>query len=71
MQLLVEAGLSPVDALKAATSTIAKRFSLTDRGIIAEGKRADLILVNGDPTQNISDTLSIVGIWKEGVSYHN
>jgi imidazolonepropionase-like amidohydrolase len=71
MQLLVEAGLSPVEALKSATSVIAKRFSLSDRGIIAEGMRADLILVNGDPTKNISDSLSIIGVWKEGVSYSN
>jgi imidazolonepropionase-like amidohydrolase len=53
------------DALKAATSVTAKRFHLADRGRIAEGLRADLLLVNGDPTQNISDTLSIVGVWKE------
>lgn len=71
MRLLVEAGLSPVEALKSATSVIAKRFSLSDRGIIAEGMRADLILVNGDPTKNISDSLSIIGVWKEGVSYSN
>jgi imidazolonepropionase-like amidohydrolase len=67
MQLLVEAGLTPIDALKSATSVIARRFSLTDRGRIAEGLRADLVLVKGNPTENISDTLSIVGIWKEGV----
>jgi len=67
MQLLVEAGLTPIDALKSATSVIARRFSLTDRGRIAEGLRADLVLVKGNPTENISDTLSIIGIWKEGV----
>jgi imidazolonepropionase-like amidohydrolase len=69
MQLLVDAGLTPIDALKSATSVIAKRFSLSDRGRIAEGLRADLVLVKGDPSINISDTLSIVGVWKEGVSY--
>ncbi|KAA9354686.1 amidohydrolase family protein [Larkinella humicola] len=67
MQLLVEAGLTPIEALKSATSVIARRFSLTDRGRIAEGLRADLVLVKGNPTENISDTLSIVGIWKEGI----
>jgi len=70
MQLLVEAGLTPIDALKAATSVTAKRFSLFDRGLIQEGMRADLILVNGDPTKNISDSLSIAGVWKEGISYY-
>ncbi|RYY17211.1 MAG: amidohydrolase family protein, partial [Chitinophagaceae bacterium] len=67
MQLLVEAGLTPIEVLKSATSVIARRFSLTDRGRIAEGLRADLVLVKGNPAENISDTLSIVGIWKEGV----
>lgn len=66
LQLLVEAGLSPVEALQSATSKIAKRFSLTDRGRIAEGARADLLLVDGDPTVKISDTLSIAKIWKNG-----
>jgi len=70
MQLLVEAGLTPIDALKSATSVTARRFRLVDRGHIKEGMRADLILVNGDPTKNISDSLSIVNVWKEGVSYH-
>lgn len=70
MQLLVEAGLTPVEALKAATSVTARRFSLSDRGIIAEGMRADLLLVKGDPTTTISDSLSIAEVWKEGISYY-
>ena len=70
MQLLVQAGLTPIDALRSATSVTSKRFSLSDRGIIAEGMRADLLLVKGNPTENIADTLSIVGIWKQGNSCH-
>ncbi|MCD0465209.1 amidohydrolase family protein [Flavobacterium sp. ENC] len=69
MQLLVEAGLTPLAALRSATSVTSKRFSLSDRGRIAEGMRADLLLVKGDPTKNISDSLSIAGVWKEGESY--
>ena len=69
MQLLVEAGLTPIEALRAATSKTAQRFDLNDRGYIIEGNRADLVLVKGDPTKNISDTLSIIGVWKEGVQY--
>lgn len=68
LQLLVEAGLTPVEALRAATSVTARRFDLNDRGIIKEGARADLVLVYGDPTQNISNTLSILQVWKEGVN---
>ncbi|MDQ2718775.1 MAG: amidohydrolase family protein [Bacteroidota bacterium] len=71
LQLLVEAGLSPIEALQAATSVPAKRFDLNDRGFIIEGNRADFVLVKGDPTINISDTLSIIGVWKEGVQYLN
>lgn len=68
LQLLVEAGLSPIEALQSATSVIAKRFSLSDRGQILEGMRADFLLVKGDPTITISDTLSILNVWKEGVA---
>lgn len=66
MQLLVEAGLSPIEALRSATSVIAKRFSLNDRGRIADGLRADLVLVKGNPSERISDSLSVVKVWKEG-----
>src|ERR1039457_59074 len=64
---LVRAGLSPIEALQAATSAPAKAFHLDDRGEIAPGKRADLLLVNGDPTKNIEATRDIVAVWKQGV----
>ena len=67
LQLLVMAGLTPIEALQAATTTPARRFRLTDRGRIATGARADLLLVDGDPTTNISDTLSIRAVWRQGV----
>ncbi len=67
LQLLVEAGLTPVEALQAATSTPARRFGLTDRGRIVPGARADLLLVDGDPTTNISDTLNIHTVWRQGI----
>jgi len=66
LQLLVAAGLTPIEALQAATSTPGRRFALTDRGRIAPGARADLLLVDGDPTTNISDTLSIHAVWRQG-----
>ncbi|HEX7308536.1 amidohydrolase family protein [Lentzea sp.] len=66
MALLVEAGLSPVRALRAATSVPARRFGLDDRGRIAPGLRADLVLVDGDPTTVIDDSLSIAGVWRGG-----
>ena len=67
LELLVEAGLTPLEALAAATSVPADRFRLPDRGRIAPGKRADLLLVNGDPTTNIQATRDIVAVWKAGV----
>jgi imidazolonepropionase-like amidohydrolase len=66
LDLLVRAGLSPVQALAAATSVPARRFGLDDRGRIAPGLRADLLLVNGDPTTDMSATRSIAGVWKNG-----
>ncbi|WP_379156289.1 amidohydrolase family protein [Paenibacillus sp. sgz5001063] len=67
LQLLVEAGFTPIEALQSATSKTARRFGLNDRGQIVEGARADLVLVEGDPTVNISDTLSIRGVWQRGI----
>jgi len=69
LELLVEAGLSPAEALAAATSVPARTFKLNDRGRIAAGLRADLFLVEGDPTADIKATRAIVGIWKEGVRF--
>jgi imidazolonepropionase-like amidohydrolase len=67
LRRLVSARLTPIEALRAATSTPARRFDLRDRGRIATGLRADLLLVAGDPTRNITDTLSIKKVWKRGV----
>lgn len=67
LELLVDAGLTPAEALTAATSTPARIFHLDDRGTIAPGKRADLLLVNGDPTVDIKSTRDIAGVWKDGI----
>lgn len=67
LEMLVEAGLEPVDALVAATSAPAAAFGLRDRGRIAPGLRADLLLVQGDPTTDIKATRRIQKIWKGGV----
>ncbi|HSK75377.1 MAG TPA: amidohydrolase family protein [Thermoanaerobaculia bacterium] len=67
LELLVDAGLEPVDALVAATSAAADAFGLADRGRIAPGLRADLLLVQGDPTADIKATRKLRRIWKAGV----
>lgn len=64
--LLVEAGLAPIDALRAATAAPAAAFQLNDRGRIAPGMIADLLLVEGDPTADILDTRRIASVWKSG-----
>jgi Complex I intermediate-associated protein 30 (CIA30)/Amidohydrolase family len=64
---MVNAGLTPTETLADATSVPAKMFSLDDRGRIAPGMRADLLLVHGDPTKDIRATRDIVAIWKQGV----
>jgi imidazolonepropionase-like amidohydrolase len=63
---LVRAGLSPEQALVAATSAPARAFGLADRGRIAAGQRADLLLVSGNPFEDIRATRGIAMIWKNG-----
>jgi imidazolonepropionase-like amidohydrolase len=67
LELLVQAGLTPTEALEAATSAPAKAFRLNDRGLIAPGMRADLVLVKGDPETDITATRDISAVWKAGV----
>ena len=64
--LMVDAGLTPVEAIRAATSSAAEFFGLGDRGRIAPGLRADLLLVDGDPTADITATRAIRGVWIAG-----
>ncbi|MFH8788948.1 amidohydrolase family protein [Streptomyces roseoverticillatus] len=67
LELLVRAGLTPGEALTAATATPAALFSLSDRGRIAPGLRADLLLVGGDPTADIRASRAVRGVWKRGI----
>ncbi len=67
LELLVDAGMSSLDALRAGTSLPAKYFDVGDRGIIAVGKRADLVLLKGDPIEDIKATRTIQRIWCKGI----
>ncbi|WP_405164796.1 amidohydrolase family protein [Nocardia sp. NBC_01499] len=67
LALLVRAGLTPAQALTAATSTAATAFALEDRGRIAQGLRADLLLVRGNPVEDITALRDIDTIWRRGV----
>jgi imidazolonepropionase-like amidohydrolase len=67
LELLVKLGLTPLDALVSATSRPAHYFHLEDRGVIRRGARADLLLVEGDPTRDILSTRNIVAVFKRGM----
>jgi imidazolonepropionase-like amidohydrolase len=67
LEALVGAGLTPAQALAAATSATARAFGLEDRGSIRPGLRADLLMVDGDPLSGIRATRRIATIWKRGL----
>jgi imidazolonepropionase-like amidohydrolase len=67
LELLVEAGLTPIEALASATSAPARAYHVPDRGRIAPGLRADLLLVAGHPDENILATRNIVAVYKHGI----
>lgn len=66
LELLVRSGLTPTQALVSATSAPCQAYGLLDRGRIAPGLRADLVLVSGDPTQDVTVLRRPTGTWKLG-----
>jgi len=66
LELLVASGLTPLQALSDATFVPARTFGLHDRGRVAVGLRADLVLVDGDPSEHIEAMRNIAGVWKLG-----
>jgi imidazolonepropionase-like amidohydrolase len=70
IELLVEAGFTPLEAIHIATFNGAQFLGETDRiGSIAEGKQADLVLVHGDPSTQINDIEKVEVVFKDGVGY--
>jgi imidazolonepropionase-like amidohydrolase len=70
LELLVEAGFTPVEAIRIGTLNGATYLGLADRiGSIAPGKNADVILVNGNPAANVADIEQVVTVFKDGVGY--
>ena len=67
LALYVEAGLSPLEALKTATITPAKAYKLKNKGIIQTGLTADFVLIEGDVLTDIKRLNSINHVWKKGV----
>jgi imidazolonepropionase-like amidohydrolase len=72
LEMYVElCGMSATEALHSATALPAKRLDFPDRGVIAAGKKADLVLVKGNVTerlQHLWEGEGIVGMWKEGLA---
>ena len=66
LELLTMAGLSPLEALHAATGGPAAAFGLSDRGRITQGARADLLLIDGNPLEDIRITRAIARVFKNG-----
>jgi imidazolonepropionase-like amidohydrolase len=70
LELLVEGGFTPMEAIRIATLNGATYLGLADRiGTIAAGKSADLFIVKGNPAANISDVENVIVVFKDGVGY--
>jgi imidazolonepropionase-like amidohydrolase len=69
LELLVQAGLSPMEALRAATSEPARFMGVADSvGSVAEGHAADLVLLDADPLADIRNTLRIRAVVSGGMA---
>jgi imidazolonepropionase-like amidohydrolase len=70
LELLVEAGFTPLEAIRIGTLNGATYLGLADRiGSIAAGKNADLFIVKGNPAATISDVENVILVFKDGVGY--
>jgi imidazolonepropionase-like amidohydrolase len=66
LEMMVQAGLTPMQALKAATGDAARIMKLDQLGTIAPGKAADLLVLNANPLTNIRNTREIDSVWIAG-----
>ena len=70
IELLVEAGLSPVEAIKVATSNGARLLGIArETGSVEPGKAADLVVVDGNPAEAISDLRKTETVFKDGMGF--
>lgn len=69
LENLVGAGYTPAAALRAATMLPNRYHRLGDRGSISPGLRADIVLLNSNPLENIANTRDIARIWVGGIEY--
>ncbi len=70
VELLVEAGFTPVEAIHIATANGAQFLGELDRiGTITVGKQADLVVIKGDPSKKIEDIENVETVFKDGIGY--
>jgi imidazolonepropionase-like amidohydrolase len=70
LELYVKAGMTPLEAIQAATIVAARAMNLaSDSGTVEPGKRADMILINGNPVENISDIRNVSRVVSNGRMY--
>jgi len=70
VELLVEAGFTPLEAIHIATANGAQYLGELDRiGTIAAGKQADLVVIKGDPSKKIEDIENVETVFKDGIGY--
>jgi hypothetical protein len=70
VELLVEAGFTPVEAIHIATANGAQFLGELNRiGTIAAGKQADLVVIKGDPSKKIEDIENVETVFKDGIGY--
>jgi imidazolonepropionase-like amidohydrolase len=70
VELLVEAGFTPVEAIHIATANGAQYLGEADKiGAIAPGKQADLVVIKGDPSKKIEDIENVETVFKDGIGY--
>ncbi len=67
LALMVDAGLTPVQAISVATSNAAQLLAVNDRGTLTSGKWADLVVLDADPSADVWSTTRIVAVWHRGV----
>ena len=66
LELMVEAGLKPMDVLVAATRGSAAMLGATDRGTLEPGKRADFLVLSANPLDDVRNTRRLVSVWHGG-----
>jgi len=69
IELLVQAGFTPLEAIRIATANGAQFLGVPDVGTLAPGKQADIVIIRGNPLTNIADLKNVETVFKDGIGY--